>query len=436
MGDRARQIVDGFGEGFLGLDRDWRVVDCNAAARSFLEVADEDVKGRNVWDLSRLGRVGAFGELARRVAGTRTPEDAEITSAGPGGDRLLQMRVFPLGRGIGATLRDITEIRAAERRLAESEARYRELADGTPAAAWLSRSDGELEFINQAMADALGRSRESLLGEGWTAAIDPEDREAMLQVRTQARTSHSAFHYEGRFRRADGALRIIELYARPRFDMSGAFRGHAGMATDVTETRAAERQQALLIGELNHRVKNTLASVQSLVSQSLREAGVASEVTGVVQGRLLALSAAHNVLNRERWNGAELADIAEAVARPYAGEQLTVAGPKAWLRAESVVGLAMALHELAVNAVKYGALSEPAGRVRLDWTADAGAVALEWIESGGPEVALPVRRGFGTRLLRQLKADVEFAPAGLICRLRLALAPPPDLGGNPPTSAS
>ena len=419
--DRARQIVEGLRDGFLGIDAGWRVTDCNAAAQRFLDRTQEDLLGREIWEISGMATDGAFADLARKVAATRAPADAEVAYPRQDGERLVQVQIFPLGLGLGAILRDITEVRIAERRLAESQAQYRELADGTPAAAWLSKADGELEFINEAMAETLGRSRESLLGEGWLAAIDPDDRATMLEARTQARASHSPFHYEGRFRRADGGLRIIRLYARPRFDTSGAFLGHVGMASDVTEARAAERQQKLLIDELNHRVKNTLATVQSLVSQTLRGAGVPHEVEDLVAGRLLALSAAHNVLNRELWSGAVLADIIGAVVRPYAdAERLTVSGPAVSLEPNAALSLAMALHELAVNAVKHGALSTSSGQVRLEWTHVDNSIALEWRESGGARVAPPERSGFGTRLLgRSLKAELVFAPEGLTCRLRL-----------------
>jgi PAS domain S-box-containing protein len=417
--DRARQIVEGLGEGFLGLDGDWRVTDFNDAALGFLNCKREDLPRRSVWEASGIAMDGPLGVLAQRVARSQAPEDAEIAYSGRDDERLLTVRIFPLGSGVGAVLRDITEIRAAERRLAESEAQYRELADGTPAAAWLSRADGELEFINQAMADALGRSREALLGEGWTASIDPDDKPAMLRVWAEARTSHSAYHYEGRFRRADGALRIIELYGRPRFARSGAFAGHVGMATDVTEVRAAERQQKLLISELDHRVKNTLAIAKSLVSQTLREAGVARAVGDAVTGRLQALSAVHDVLNRRRWDGANVADVAEAVVRPCA-KQITISGPTARLESNGAVTLALALHELAVNAVKHGALSTPTGQVRLSWTQVGDAIAVEWSESEGPRVTPPERSGFGSRLLSQgLRADLDFAPEGLICRIRV-----------------
>ncbi len=418
--ERARHIVDGLGEGFLDLDGQWRVTDCNAAALAFLHCARAELVGRRVWDMAGLSKDGPFGELAQRVALTKAPEEAEIICPRPNGDRLVQVRIFPIGFGVGAILRDITETRAAGLQLAESEAHYRELAHGTPAAAWLSRADGGLEYVNPAMAETLGRAPEELLGEGWIEAIDPDDRAALLAVRAQARRTRGTYHYEGRFRRADDALRIVELFGRPRFDRSGAFQGHVGMATDVTEARAAERQQRLLISELNHRVKNTLATVQALVSQTLAEAGVPGDVKELVLGRLLALSAAHNVLNRERWNGADLADVAEAVAKPYSDEhRITMTGPKAWLEPSDVVTLAMALHELAVNAVKYGALSTPTGKVRLSWTGAENGVELKWSESGGPTVNPPQRMGFGSRLLRRLKGELKFAPKGLTCRLRL-----------------
>jgi len=430
--DRARHIVDGLGEGFLDLDAQWRVIDCNAAALAFLHCERAELVGRLVWDVAGLAKDGAFGKLAQQVALTKTPEEAEITCPSPQGERLVQVRIFPVGFGMGVILRDITETRAAGLQLAQSEAHYRELAHGTPAAAWLSNADGALEYINPAMADTLGRSPDELLGEGWMDAIDPDDRSSLLAVRAQARLSRGTYHYEGRFRRADGALRLIELFGRPRFDRSGAFLGHVGMATDVTDARAAERQQRLLISELNHRVKNTLATVQALVSQTLAEAGVTGDVKDLVLGRLLALSAAHNVLNRERWNGAELADVAEAVAKPYTDEhRITLAGPKVWLEPGDVVTLAMALHELAVNAVKYGALSTPAGKVRLTWTGADGGVELKWRESGGPAVSPPQRLGFGSRLLRRLKGDLNFDPKGLVCRLSLPArrTPRPALGG-------
>ncbi len=423
--EHARQIVEGLGDGFLSLDADWRITDCNRVIEVYLNRRRRSLLGREVWTISGVAQNSPFAVLARRVATTRVAEEAEVVLSRRRNRRLLTVRVFPLGTGIGATWRDITEIRAAGLRLAESEARYRELADGIPAAAWLSRADGSLEFINQAMTDAFGRPREALLGEGWMDAIDPEDRPSLLNARREARATHGQFNYEGRFRRADGGLLILQLHGLPRFDRIGAFNGHAGTATDVTEARAAARRQELLINELNHRVKNTLAIVQSLIHLTLREENVAKATEERLLDRLLALAAAHDVLTKENWDSAELAELAEAAVKPFTDAQRIVfAGPKARIAPNVVVTLTMALHELATNALKHGALSAPAGRVQLSWTVTDHTVDLEWRESGGPAVSAPGRAGFGSRLLRRglagelgKAAELIFAPEGLICRI-------------------
>lgn len=424
---RARQIVDGLSEGFCGLDADWRLVDCNAVAARFLGGSRDEIVGRTVWEVLGSGPDGPFGQLARRVIATRTPEEAEILHVRGRRRRLLLLQVFPLHEGVGAVWRDITGVRDAERRLADSEAKYRELADGTPAAAWLTRPDGGLEFINQAMADALGRDRKELLGLRWQETIDEADRPRMDEARREARSKRTAFHYEGRFRRPDGSLRIIQLYGRPRFDDSGRFRGFAGMATDVTETRLAEERQQLLIDELNHRVKNTLATVQSLIRHSLRHAEAPPELDSLLTERLIALSAAHDVLTREKWSGAGLADVAHAALGPYLGlGRIGIEGPEVRISPNAAVALSMALHELCTNALKHGSLSNDTGRVNLRWRRAEWGVDLEWRESGGPPIAPPERTGFGSRLLGRAlasefgsAAELDYAADGLVCRIRV-----------------
>jgi len=207
-----------------------------------------------------------------------------------------------------------------------------------------------------------------------------------------------------------------------------AARTWAGLARARVERQANERQR-LLINELNHRVKNTLATIQSLAHQTLRDGVVAREAREHLTERLLALSTAHNVLTRENWQGAELGEIALEAVRPYddpPGAHVLLHGPAARLAPNVALALSMALHELATNAVKYGALSEAKGRITVRWTLEPGdaAVALEWRETGGPPVVSPTHRGFGSRLLAGLTgelvapAEVIYHPAGLICRLR------------------
>lgn len=429
---RAREIVDGIGQGFLGVSADWRVSDCNAAAEGFFRAAREDLLDRKLWEIVGLDKDSPIAELGRRVAASRRPEEAELTIRRNRRAALLSVRAFSLGGGVGIVWRDVTRARAAERQLAQSESRYRALADGAPAAAWISRRNFGLEYINHAMADALGRPREQLLGYGWIESIDPDDRAGLLLARDQAVANHATIQYEGHFRDAEGGLRIIQIHGRPRFDANGAFRGHVGNATDVTEVRVAERRQRLLIHELNHRLKNTLAVVQALVRQSLRERHVDKDVEDLITERLIALAAAHDVLNRENWEGAELAAIAQAAAAPYhGGGRISVAGPPARLEPQTAITLAMALHELATNAAKYGSLSKPDGRVQLTWTVDGQSAVLEWRETGGPVVRPPAETGYGSRLLGRVlagefgkPAEVIYAPEGLVCRIAAPLALP------------
>ena len=423
---RSHRIIAELGEGFASFDADWRFVECNSVGERLFRRKRPDLIGQQFCDVSGLAGDSPFADLVRRVGDTKTSEDAELTFRGDRRSRLLAVHAFPSGEGVAAEWRDITAARAAERRLALSEARYHEIAHGLPAAAWVSRSNGGLEFINQAMVDALGRPRRALLGEGWLDAIDPDDRAHLLRVREEAHASHGSFHCEGRFRRADGALRIIELYGRPRFDVHGQFRGHIGIATDVTEKRDFEARQQLLIHELNHRVKNTLAMVQGLVRHTLRDHDVSPQVEHDVTERLIALAAAHDVLSREHWRGAELGDLVGELMRPYdhAG-RVSIHGPTARITPKTAITLAMSLHELATNAAKYGALSVPGGHVELSWSKSADAIALEWRERGGPPVTAPKLSGFGSLLLGRMldvqlgrPAEIVYAPKGLICRLR------------------
>jgi two-component sensor histidine kinase len=180
---------------------------------------------------------------------------------------------------------------------------------------------------------------------------------------------------------------------------------------------------------LNHRVKNTLATVQSIASQTLRTADTTQDARDALETRLLALSRAHDVLTRESWEGADLTEVVSRALEPYQilGEsRLHVQGPRVRLTPRMALALAMALHELATNAVKYGALSNKSGTVAIAWSVSNGAtpprLSLSWTEAGGPPVAPPGRRGFGSRLIeRSLAQDLDgrveiaFAATGVVC---------------------
>jgi two-component sensor histidine kinase len=200
-----------------------------------------------------------------------------------------------------------------------------------------------------------------------------------------------------------------------------------GMATRIAR---GETLHGLLVNELNHRVKNTLATVQAIAAQTFRGSGD-PEAIRKFEGRLVALGRAHNVLSEEKWDSAEIREIVEGVLEPYAAREshrLHVSGPALRLSPRSALMMSMALHELATNAVKYGALSNAKGEIYIDWaTADEGdnrRIRLRWKEVNGPSVGSVERRGFGSKLIehtfgQQLggSAKLEFAPTGVICNL-------------------
>lgn len=202
--------------------------------------------------------------------------------------------------------------------------------------------------------------------------------------------------------------------------------------SDVTERVRAENHQKLLINELNHRVKNTLASIQSIVSQTLRGAQSKEEASSAITARILALSRAHNVLTDENWDGADLHQMVASALEAFqqeGREAINIRGPKLRVGPHAALSIALALHELATNAVKYGALSSRSGVVDVAWTTDGlDRFRLSWTESGGPEVMPSERRGFGSRLILRVlpkelqgTADIEYRPSGVSFTLETSL---------------
>jgi PAS domain S-box-containing protein len=320
---------------------------------------------------------------------------------------------------------DITAERTRQAQLRETEARFRIMADGAPAPVWVTTAEGLIEFVNQAFADYAGATREELLGNGWAQLVHPDDRAEIVARREAASSGPAAYGWEAKFRRYDGEWRWLQARSSPRFDAEGVFRGYVGIATDVTEMRLAEARQQLLINELNHRVKNTLATVQSLAEQSSRLSRSKDEFKVKFLARLMALSAAHSRLTQSSWDWTALASVIEDQLKLHgAGDRLRASGPALLVPPGTALSLSMALHELATNAAKYGALSGDSGEAVFDWAVESRAsgeyVKLSWRETGGPPVEVPTEKGFGSRLLQMVGRELggegrlDFAPTGLV----------------------
>jgi two-component sensor histidine kinase len=211
------------------------------------------------------------------------------------------------------------------------------------------------------------------------------------------------FDAEFRFRRHDGEYRWMRSVGEPRLGSNGEFLGYAGLSLDITERKQADQTQQLLVSELNHRVKNTLASVQAIAQYTLRRTKDPSEFVTAFTGRIQSLSRVHSILSSTTWQGADLRElIRDQLLRGSVDEtRLTAWGPAVRLESQMALHMALMLHELGTNANKYGALSRSQGRVAITWTVEDGTLRLRWVERGGPPVRAPTSRGFGMTLIEQ-----------------------------------
>jgi PAS domain S-box-containing protein len=269
------------------------------------------------------------------------------------------------------------------------------------------------------------------------AAILPEDRDRMQTAVTVAIGTGADYDIEYRVRLPRGDVRWLQIRGQPFSSVDGRPLTMAGVSIDVTDRKHIEEHRALLADELNHRVKNSMATMQSIAHQTLRNATSLDDAHATLDARLQSLSRAHDVLTRDNWVGATLAEIAERALGAFssgAAQRFLIDGPEVRLAPRLTLAFTMALHELATNAVKYGALSNDQGRVWLTWKIDGGLHAtrlrLRWEEAGGPPVTEPPRRGFGSRLIERAlaaeldgTAEITYPPTGVVFTLE---APLPD----------
>jgi PAS domain S-box-containing protein len=330
--------------------------------------------------------------------------------------RDFQIRAIPVLEADGAIREwigvhtDITEQKAAQEQLRESEARFRAMADAAPAPVWMTTAEGGIEFVNEAFAEFAGIDRDGLLGDVWINMIHPDDILNVLAKRLDARAGLLSYSFEARFRNQSGGYKWMLANARPRIDSVGQFQGYLGMAMDLTEIKEAEAHQRLL------KTDETPPHVRERLFD-----------------RLLAMSGAHDVLTRENWSGAAVEEVVRQGLRPFVDERdpgrIMVQGPALRVGPSAALALALAIHELGTNAVKYGALSTAEGKVHVEWApAGDGRAQLSWREVGGPKVAPPSRKGFGARLLDGGltavlggRPQLIFAPEGVEARLPLRL---------------
>jgi PAS domain S-box-containing protein len=259
------------------------------------------------------------------------------------------------------------------------------------------------------------------------ALLHPEDAAQFTQAIAAFNTGARSYEGEFRIQRPDGEVRWCVSTAAATLDPGGRVVRVSGVTVDITERKRAEERQNLLAREVDHRAKNALALAQSIVR--LTRADEVKAYVRAVEGRINALARVHTILSLSSWQGAELSRLIEEELAPYAlGGQIKLDGPEVQLLPATAQTLALALHELFTNSAKYGALSARSGRLSIDWQVEDDRLTLVWDETGGPPVATPTSRGFGTRSLlasveSQLggKAEFDWRGEGLLCRLDVPL---------------
>lgn len=357
-------------------------------------------------------------------------------------------------RGIYCSAIETTDGVLAQQRLAGEAARWALTFEQAPSfICTLTGPEHVFDFVNAAHRRLFGSA-------GWVGrtvrdAFPDIAGQGLYEALDQVYTTGERMVFSSqpvRFRQpetGEEGLRHLDFIYAPLSDADGQIRGVFCEGFDVSDRREADERLRLMVNELNHRVKNSLATVQAIAAQTLRRDDVPSSVREALLDRLLALSKAHDVLTDENWSGASLHEMALQAAAPYevagADSRFEVQGPPVNLPPKRAIAMALAFHELATNAAKYGALSTPSGHIRIAWTVfdgpDAPRLKLSWTESGGPPVKPPRRTGFGTRLIQRGLAgelhgaiEVDYRETGVVCTIDADLgadgdvahlAPPP-----------
>ena len=306
-------------------------------------------------------------------------------------------------------------------------ARYDRALRGSQVNVYTQDRDLRYTSISNSM---LGRSIEDILGRTDDEVLPPDSGAAIIALKREALATGQPRRAEVVMETSRGA-RWHDLHIEPLRDESGDVLGLTCASIDVTERKESEAHLRLLLRELTHRSKNLLAVIQAMARQTARHAGSIDGFLNQFSARLQALAASHDLLVRESWYGALLSELVRSQLAAYIDRgsgQVTIEGPAVALKPEAAQNLGLALHELAVNAEKFGALSVPSGRVSITWgvseTADGNSLEIDWLERLGPKVRTRRKKGFGSmviehNLARALDAEVAmaFEPEGLRCHI-------------------
>lgn len=412
--------------------RDLRYQFGNRTYEQWFGWSPEALKGQRLEDV--LGR-DAFDRLMPHIDMVLSGQSVTFESCLPyarGGERYVQVSYIPnIGpngevEGYFALVQDVTEAKRQAELLAQSERHIRAVLESVTDSFYAVDGDWRITLVNRAAECYFGRTRDELVGRSlWDAFPELVGTKAEQSLRGVMETGVPVT-FEA----------VSVLHEGHHKEIRVSPKGNSGIAvsfSNITERKQAERHRNLLINELNHRVKNTLAVVQSIAAKTFGGPQVSPVARQAFEGRLMALAAAHDLLTQENWDAAKLGSVVRLALRPFAIEhRVVLSGPDLRVRPQAAVSLALALHELATNAAKYGALSSDTGTVSIMWNVsqeDTPMFRMDWQERGGPAVTPPTKLGFGSRLIKQgLSGElggpvsVTYLPEGLACTAEAPVA--------------
>jgi PAS domain S-box-containing protein len=330
------------------------------------------------------------------------------------------------GRLVGAVnmLVDLTEAKRAE----QAGQRLAAIVESSDDAIISKDLNGVISSWNSSAERLFGYTAEEAVGKSVTILIPPENHDEELDILDRIRRGERIDHYETVRRRKDGGLIDISLTVSPIRNALGKIVGASKIARDITERKEAEARRDLLTRELHHRTKNLFSVVQAVVSQSFAGKRTVEEARKAVLDRIHSLGQAHILLVDKEWQGTDILELVSGELRPF-GDRVLMSGPPLILNPQAAQSVALALHELATNAAKYGALSTPSGRILISWSVDApngsSEFTFRWQERDGPPVSPPEQTGFGSTVLEQVMAEygntppeIDFAPSGVVYEVR------------------
>ncbi|WP_445503033.1 PAS domain S-box protein [Microvirga sp. G4-2] len=425
--ERTFEILESISDAFYALDPQWRFTYVNRKA--------EEWWGRRRDDLIGKDFRGAFPQVVgsepyeahRRVMRERQPVRIEAVSAIL--HRWVEVSIYPTNDGgLSVYFRDISERKRAE----EAERQLAAIIESSDDAILSIDLTGAIASWNRGAERLYGYRAEEVIGQPITILLPADRRDEEARILERIRHGERVESYESIRRRKDGSPVEVSLTVSPVRDAQGQIVGASKIARDITGRKQAERLQDLLVHELNHRVKNVLATVQALARQTFGSGQWDTTARESFEARLLAMSKAHDLLMRENWKGAELSQVVAEALAPYQRDRFEIGGPSLRLSPSVALALNLALHELATNAAKYGALSNASGRIAIAWEIQPGDpphLLLRWQESGGPPVSPPTRKGFGSRLIERGlghelagEARITYDPVGVRCEVKAPLA--------------